>query len=373
VIVPSLAPGDLFAGHFRVVRVLDEGGVSTLHVIEHVDTGQRRLLQRVPADEITAMRVHKETQLWSRLAGEHGTVLLDSGHDGGVAWLAWELVDGDALAERIHRAGPLGPEEARLVIGQLGDALAKLHAQGVVQRDLRPEAVLIERATARVRLAGYVCVDRLVRGASAELFGSAVDELSWVAPEQVTTQGHLTQTTDVWSFALVAFYALTGLRYWQGTSAVELAREILMDPLPPASARAAELGFTQPLPSGFDAWFAACLNRDPNARLSDMNAVTRAFGALFSRASDPRDISPGNPAPPHYDDGVQDPPPSQPGGYRGGVHGRNDVRRDDIILANPKGSFYDRGLIRNPRRWPFVLVVLGLVLGAVWAVLSRRH
>jgi hypothetical protein len=57
-------------------------------------------------------------------------------------------------------------------------------------------------------------------------------------------------------------------------------REIVVDPIPFATARAAELGNAAALPPGFDAWFARCVNRDIEARFPEAGVAMRAFAEL---------------------------------------------------------------------------------------------
>lgn len=371
--------GDLFAGRYRVIRLLRDDRLSVLHEAVRAEAGGRRLLQRMPPSEAPASRYVAEALKWARAAGEHGTELVEDGVEGDVPWLVWDLPDGETLLERIERDGPLPHEEASVAIGDVGRALAKLHYGGVIHGDLRPEGVLLAHASAivpmRSWLSGHVVADRLLAGTRDAALGSAVDLWSWAAPEEVDGGAvHPTTATDVWAFALLAFYALTGERYWKSSTSAELAREILADPMPPASERAAERGAAGRLPAGFDGWFAACAARDRSARIGDMVVAVRAFSALFDvRSSEP---ILANPKGSFYDEGLQEPPPSQPAGsgsvYRGGQYGRPETRGPQlVVLANPKGSYYDRGLAREPRRWPAVIAAVLLFVVAPAILILR--
>jgi formylglycine-generating enzyme required for sulfatase activity len=62
-----------------------------------------------------------------------------------------------------------------------------------------------------------------------------------------------------------------------------LLREIVVDQIPPASQRASELGVSNRLPPGFDAWFGRCVSRDIDARFPEAGMATRAFAELVPR------------------------------------------------------------------------------------------
>ena len=94
--------------------------------------------------------------------------------------------------------------------------------------------------------------------------------------EQAEVRGsRIGPRTDIWALGLIAFYALTGRIYWltakdPKVQVAMLLRELLMAPLAPASVRAKELGVEDPLPPGFDAWFARCVTREPIDRFESV-------------------------------------------------------------------------------------------------------
>src|SRR5688572_15124864 len=62
---------------------------------------------------------------------------------------AMGFVEGETLAERVRRIGPLPAREIVRVLHDVGYALAYAHGRGVVHRDIKPDNVMIERATGR--------------------------------------------------------------------------------------------------------------------------------------------------------------------------------------------------------------------------------
>lgn len=113
-----------------------------------------------------------------------------------------------------------------------------------------------------------------------------------MAPEQSGEGLAIRPATDVWALGLIAFAALTGRPYWRAASGARslqgLFAEVLVDPIPPASVRAAELGLAGHLPPGFDAWFASCVDRRPEQRFRDAGACLAALDAVLAGAAPPR-------------------------------------------------------------------------------------
>jgi serine/threonine protein kinase len=55
---------------------------------------------------------------------------------------AMAYVEGESLADRVKRAGPLGVRETVRVLQDVGYALAYAHGRGVVHRDIKPDNVM---------------------------------------------------------------------------------------------------------------------------------------------------------------------------------------------------------------------------------------
>ncbi len=56
-------------------------------------------------------------------------------------------VSGESVRGRLVRQGELSLDEALRIAGQVADALDHAHRNGVVHRDVKPENILLARAT----------------------------------------------------------------------------------------------------------------------------------------------------------------------------------------------------------------------------------
>jgi len=109
----------------------------------------------------------------------------------------------------------------------------------------------------------------------------------WMAPEQTESGQPVRPAADVWALGLVAFYLLVGRPYWKSpnsaeSSPVSLLREVAIEPLVPASERAALFGLEARIPEGFDAWFAQCVTRSIEKRFSTARAAFAALAPLLA-------------------------------------------------------------------------------------------
>jgi serine/threonine protein kinase len=284
-------PGLVVGGDFRLVSPLRDGGMGSVWVAEQLSVGRRRALKLMRAeiahDTKLRERFAREATIGSRIDSEHVVEVVAAGVDEGLGlpWLAMELLDGSDLASHIAQRGAFAPVDVAEVVTQLCHALGAAHTAGIVHRDLKPENVFLGRPRRAgggpfdvkvldFGLAGLSAEARLTSGSSA-----AGGTPLYVAPEQTEVASPPSPAMDVWALGLVVYRMLTGRYFWRaaaaghGVSITALLREIIFEPIPPASDRAAEDGVGDRVPVGFDAWFARCMMREPQDRFHDADAA----------------------------------------------------------------------------------------------------
>lgn len=292
--VLQLAVGTIFAGDYRIVLPLAEGGMGALYLADQLSTGNRRVLKLMQPQLVSDQRLRErfalEARIGSQIESDHVVQVLGAGVDPtfGVPWLAMELLRGEDLATTIAKRGRLTPAEVREIFGQLCHALAAAHDRGIVHRDIKPENVFlavprVEAATFLVKVLDFG-IAKLVAEAQTKRT-SAIGSPLWMAPEQTDGGRGVSVATDVWPLGLIAFYALTGQYFWRAAtdSMVALIREIVFENIPPATVRAAELGVRQYLPPrGFDEWFLRCVARAPVDRFASVREARAGLDAILS-------------------------------------------------------------------------------------------
>lgn len=259
---------------YRVVESIGAGGMGLVLRVQHEETGVhyalKTLLAREGADpaalERARLRFAREAELNARL--DHpGVVRVHAAQlEGELPWLVLDLVEGQDLAERVEREGPLAPERALRLAASIADALAHAHARGVLHRDLKPENVLIdERDEARLVDFGLAISLRehsLRMTAAGEILGTP----AFLAPEQIAQRGGQdAPCVDLYGLGGVLYFALTG-RPPLDLSACEhmvaaLQTILRTAPAPPSSLR-------PELSPEVDALVAGLLVKDPAQRTS---------------------------------------------------------------------------------------------------------
>jgi eukaryotic-like serine/threonine-protein kinase len=260
---PPPDDGRLLDGRYRLGTLLGAGGAAEVYraVDERLSRGVAVKLFRGDVAE-QLQRHEEEMRTLARL--NHGSLVtvFDAGTDEqtGQPYLVMALVEGSTLADQL-RTGPLTPLRTAEIGAAVADALAYVHGQGLVHRDVKPANVLISNA-GRVFLADFG-IARLVDSAHVTQAGDVLGTPAFFAPEQVSGE-QVGPPADVYALGLVLLECLTGRREYDGTT-LEVAMARLSRPpnVPPSLSPAWRdllLGMTA---------------QQPGARLSAAQVATR--------------------------------------------------------------------------------------------------
>ncbi|MCW2606938.1 MAG: hypothetical protein JWO60_1631 [Frankiales bacterium] len=243
----------VIADRYRLVDIIGRGGTAEVWRAEDTALGRTVAVKlvTVPTDE-GAQRAGEEARLLAGLNHPSLVPVYDAGTDeDDRPWVVMELVEGETLGDTLKRS-PLDPVHAAQVGQAVAEALAYVHSQGLVHRDVKPGNVLMGK-DGRVRLTDFG-IARLVDAAKVTATGMTVGTASYLAPEQVMGE-RVTPMVDVYALGLVLLECLTGRREYAGSTVeVALARLNRQPDVP------------QDLPSGWPQLLTALTAREPDAR-----------------------------------------------------------------------------------------------------------
>jgi serine/threonine protein kinase len=246
-------PG-VVAGRYELGSVLGAGSSAVVHRARDLRRGVEVAIKcfRPGGSERDLRQQRQEMALLARL--DHpGLVRL---HDGGLVddypFVVTDLVEGPTLAERIGTGPPLAPGAVRRIGAHLADALAYVHAAGIVHRDVKPANVLLGDG-GRPRLADFG-IARALEATAATADGCVVGTAAYLAPEQVRGEV-VAPATDVYALGLVLLEALTGQREFPGAAVESATARLYRSPVVPEG-----------LPAGLSTVLKAMTQDDPRRR-----------------------------------------------------------------------------------------------------------
>jgi eukaryotic-like serine/threonine-protein kinase len=273
--------GDLLDGRYRLGLLLGRGGMSDVFRATDEVFGTEVAIKIVRSpDAEYARRSALEAQALRRFQHPGLVQLLETGVSGDMTYLVMEFVDGESLATMIHR-GHLSTGETADIGATLAGALAYVHAQGVVHRDVKPANILIDTER-HARLADFG-IARLVDTSSVTLTGTMIGTATYMAPEQIEDHA-VGPSADVWSLGIVLLESLTGERVYVGTPSEVIARRL-----------AGPVTLPEGLPVPWRLLFSGMLALEPDDRLSatEVQAMlsTPAFRAPWDPTASTGDIT----------------------------------------------------------------------------------
>ena len=204
------AIGSTLAG-YRIVSLIARGGMGVVYRATQLAL-ERPVALKVIAHELADKEGFRERFLReSRLAAslDHPSVVpvYDAREEDGELIVAMRLVEGGDLRRLIKREGPLAPDRAVALLGQIADALDAAHAAGIVHRDVKPHNILIEGERAYLSDFGLA---KAYEDTGAGSGASIVGTVEYMAPEQWRGE-KVDPAADVYSLGCVLYEALTGV------------------------------------------------------------------------------------------------------------------------------------------------------------------
>jgi PAS domain S-box-containing protein len=236
-------------GH-KAVRLASSATEASMAVVERPETivyrewrlgedGNRtavlvvRPVAEHPSPSILERLTH-EYELRDELDGRWAVKPLELVRDGGRAMLVLEDAGGEPL-ERLLGMPMAVARFLRLAIG-IAAALGKLHARGLLHKDIKPANILVNDATGEARLAGFGIASRLLRERQApappETIGGT---LAYMAPEQTGRMNRsIDSRSDLYSLGVTFYQMLTGSLPFSAADPMEWVHcHIARHPTPP--------------------------------------------------------------------------------------------------------------------------------------------
>ncbi|SPE99945.1 serine/threonine protein kinase [Streptomyces sp. MA5143a] len=224
-------PGDpKRVGPYRIIGRLGSGGMGTVHA--GLDAVGLRVAVKVvhsaqAEDPEFRARFRREVQLSARVQGPFLIPLLAADPDADSPWLATAYAPGPTLDRHLASYGPLAESTLYAFATGTAQALAAIHAAGVVHRDVKPQNVILTPAGPRVLDFGIAHADD---GTSVTRTGIMTGTPGWISPEYYRA-GSAGPEGDVFAWGALVAYAATG-RLPFGTGALDVVAYRVMSEEP---------------------------------------------------------------------------------------------------------------------------------------------
>jgi adenylate cyclase len=227
-------------GHYQLIRRIGSGGMGTVYLAVDTRTKQsvalKMIHRKLTKDKGSLYRFCQEARAVSRL--QHPNIIRvhefgSAGENGDMQFISMEYVEGYTLGSL--RGQILEPARCIEFLAQAADALAAVHAAGVVHRDIKPENLMVD-AGGRVKLLdfGLARLAPSVSVTTGEITavltrpGALLGTVRYMSPEQL--RGEVVDTfTDIFSLGLVLYELATGSHAFAAATEASVLQSILTD------------------------------------------------------------------------------------------------------------------------------------------------
>jgi serine/threonine-protein kinase len=167
-------------------------------------------------------RFYREAQSAGGLQHPNIVTVYDMGDEGGVPFIAMELVEGESLEHLIARRSAL-PVSLKLVYAlQACRAFDFAHKRGIVHRDIKPANVMVSKeGTVKVVDFG---IARVLESSKTQT-GMLIGTFAYMSPEQYQGE-HADERSDLWSFGVLLYELMAYQRPFPGESPASLMHGI---------------------------------------------------------------------------------------------------------------------------------------------------
>jgi eukaryotic-like serine/threonine-protein kinase len=260
-------------GRYRIERELGRGGMGAVYLARDLKLDRLVALKVLPPEFASNAALRERFLRETRTAASfsHPNIVPVHSveeHDGVLAF-AMGFVEGESLAERVTRQGSLDARTVARLLTDVAYALAYAHGRGVVHRDIKPDNIMIERATGRALLMDFG-ISRTISAptetAGLTRVGEVVGTPEYMSPEQASGD-QVDGRSDLYSLGLVALFALTGRPTITGDTTQKIIVRQLTETVPATKSLRADT------PAALAEAIDRCVLKDPKARFENAESL----------------------------------------------------------------------------------------------------
>ncbi len=220
---------NLKLGRYQLIKELGRGAMGIVYEAQDPKINRHIAvkvvhLKSLGFDEVDQVkqRFFREAQAAGKLNHPNIVTVYDVGEEHDVAYIAMDLLVGDALSDLIGKK-PIDVPKMVKWIAQAAEALAYAHEHDIVHRDVKPANMIIEARSGAMKLTDFGVAR--IAGVQQTQTGIVLGSPSYMSPEQIRGET-LTGATDVFSLGVSLFQCVTGALPFAGDTLPALAYAI---------------------------------------------------------------------------------------------------------------------------------------------------
>src|SRR3954471_20220084 len=221
-------------GRYKIVRELGRGAMGVVYHAIDPNIGRPVAIKtiqlgggRKPEEQDRLReRLFREARSAGILSHPGIVTIYDVEHQGELAYIAMEFVDGPTVDQLLSQDPPVAPAKLFSVLAQTAAALDYAHQKGIVHRDIKPANIMIAGdGTTKITDFG---IAKVTASDQLTMTGAIVGTPHYMSPEQVQGQP-VDGRSDQFSLAVIAYEALTGEKPYTGEHLTTVVYKIVAE------------------------------------------------------------------------------------------------------------------------------------------------
>ena len=227
--------------HYLIEDELGRGGMAAVFRALDVRLSRRVAIKLLPPElafnASVRSRFLREAQMAAQLTHPNIVPIFTVDERDGLVYFVMALVDGESLGARVARHGAMPIDQVRTIVGEVADALDYAHRQGVVHRDIKPDNILLDRATGRPMVTDFGIARAAAEESRLTVTGMAVGTPAYMSPEQAMGERDVDGRSDLYSLGVVAYQLIAGDTPFKATNTPAMLMKHVSEPPAPLRGR----------------------------------------------------------------------------------------------------------------------------------------
>ncbi|MGE4159238.1 MAG: serine/threonine-protein kinase, partial [Planctomycetota bacterium] len=205
----TLTPGTEIGG-YRIESLISQGGMGAVYKAIQLSVDRLVAFKTLLHDgnPKAVERFKQEAKIVARISHPNVVQVLDLREEGGVLFIAMELVDGVDLSTRLKEAGPLDESTAIDYMRQSAEALAAAHSKGVIHRDVKPSNIMLTLGNV-VKVMDFGIAKSVVEETQITRAGALLGTPDYMPPEQISGEA-ADARSDIYALGATFYHLAAG-------------------------------------------------------------------------------------------------------------------------------------------------------------------
>ena len=218
---------------FQIKRTIGRGGMATVYLAIQESLEREVVLKCMDherdSEQDFITRFLDEGRMIASLTHPHIITVHDIGTVDNMVWIAMEHVGGGDLKDKIGREAQ-SVDDALELVEKVAKALGYAHERGIVHRDIKPANILF-RNDGTVLLTDFGIAKQASMDRELTSTGTILGSPFYMSPEQAEGMA-VDGRTDLYSLGIIFYELLTGMRPYNGDTAIKVIMQHIQSPVP---------------------------------------------------------------------------------------------------------------------------------------------